>query len=129
MSRIAGIFLQTLRAGLRMRGFWVWVALLVATAIALPRGLRGDGTVEGGYDVIVRYTLGLTAFVLALAASATGAASMASDRRSGVLALTLVKPVRSAELFVGKWLGVLALNALILALIYAVVLLDRKSVV
>ncbi len=122
MRQVLGIFVQTLRAGLRMRGFWVLVALLVAIGFGLPRGLRGDGTVEGSYDVIVRYTLGLVAFVLVMVGAASGAGTLAADRRTGVLALTLVKPVRGVSLFIGKWLGVLALNALLLALAYAVVL-------
>jgi len=123
MRQVAGIFLQTVRAGLRMRGFWLLVALLVATAIGLPRGLRGDGTVAGSYDVIVRYTLGIGAFALGLGAAAAGAGTRAGGRRSGVLALTLVKPVRGAALFVGKWLGVLALSGALLALAHVLVLL------
>jgi len=121
-----GILLQTLRANLRGRGAWVLPALLVASALLLPRALRGDGTVEAGYNLAVRYTLGLAAFALAIAGASAGASAMATERRSGALALTLVKPVRAVPLFAGKWLGVLAFCALLLALAHALVLLPLR---
>ena len=101
-------------------------ALLVAGALLLPRALRGDGSIEAGYSLAVRYTLGLAAFALAIAGAAAGAASMAADRRSGALSLTLVKPPRPATLFAGKWLGVSAYCALLLALCHALVLLPLR---
>ncbi|MCL1887478.1 MAG: ABC transporter permease subunit [Kiritimatiellaeota bacterium] len=126
LVQTAGIFLQALRANLRGRGAWVLPALLAANALLLPRALRGDGTVEAGYTLAVRYTLGFTAFVLAIKGAASGAAAMASDRRSGALALTLAKPARAAALFAGKWLGALAACALMLAASHALVLLPLR---
>ena len=122
----AGIFLQTLRANLRGRGAWVLPLLLVASALLLPRALRGDGSMEAGFNLAVRYTLGLAAFALAIAGAASGAAAMAAERRSGSLALTLVKPVRAVSLFAGKWLGVLAFCAILLAFAHALTLLPLR---
>jgi len=50
-------------------------------------------------------------FVLALSASAIASPSISSEIESGVLMTIVTRPVRRAEVLVGKWLGLAALLA------------------
>lgn len=122
LRQIGGIALQTLRAGRRSRGFPVLLALLVATALVLPHSLRGDGSAAGSFELAVRYTLGGVLFVLTLVCAASGSGAVSVDRKKRILSLTLVKPVGAPVLFLGKWLGIVLLNAVLLALAYVLVL-------
>jgi hypothetical protein len=88
--------------------------LLTGCVLGLPRVLQGDGTPEGELSILLEITLSACFGVLALTTLWAGCAALSTERDSQLLDLTRVKPVRGAELWLGKWLGLLALNALLL---------------
>jgi hypothetical protein len=115
MSRILAICALTLRTTVRSRLLLVLLVLLLAAVAGLPLSVRGDGTVEGLVQVTVAYTLGAAGLLAALAAVWAGCAAISAEIAGRQLHLVMTKPVSATELWLGKWLGLLVLNACLLA--------------
>ncbi len=115
MRRILSIAILTFRDSVRARLVTALAAVVAVVAIGLPTLLKGDGTAVGVARMTLLYPLGVAFVFLALAAPWTAAASLASDVKGRTLQLVRVKPVRMWQLWCGKWLGLLFLNALLLA--------------
>ncbi len=116
MMRILAIAALTFRSAVRSRLALLLIALLLASVGGLPLAVRGDGTVEGLVQVIVAYSLGFAGVLSALAAVWTGCAAMSAEIAGRQVHLVVTKPVHAAELWTGKWLGLLALNALMVGI-------------
>lgn len=110
MNRILAIAALTLRSAVRSRLAVLLLALLLASVIGLPLAVRGDGTAEGLVQVIIAYALGFAGVLSALAAVWTGCSAISSEISGRQIHLIVAKPVHPAELWLGKWLGLLALN-------------------
>jgi hypothetical protein len=93
------------------------VALLVLGLGSLPVVIQGDGALFGRVQVLIRYSLGFAAAVLALTtlwAACGGIAREIEDRR---LFLVVAKPVHRHEIWFGKWAAIMALNTVLLLLV------------
>ncbi|MBN1557694.1 MAG: ABC transporter permease, partial [Lentisphaerae bacterium] len=111
---VPAIALLTLRAAVRSRLVAALIVLLLATAAGLPLTLEGDGTAAGRVRILVVYTLGAGGFLLGVATLWAACGAVAQDIEARTLRLTAVKPVRAFEIWLGKWLGLVGLNALLL---------------
>lgn len=120
MRQTAAIALLALRNALRSRVVLVLFLLLLAASVWLPRVLRGDGTPEGLIRIHLAYVLGLSAFLLTLATLWAGCAAIAQEADDKTLQLLLVKPVPRLRIWLGKWLALLLINAVLLAFVGAV---------
>ena len=109
----------TLREALRSRIVISFGLLLAAVVFGLPALLKGDGTPAGLVRMTLGYTLGTAFGLLLLATLWTGCALISGDITTRTLELTRVKPVSTWRLWLGKWLGLLLLDLLFLAGIYA----------
>ena len=109
---IAGI---AIRSAIRSRVVLVLLALLLIAIIALPLTIKGDGTLTGAVQVLLRYTLGAVNIILSIATLWAGCAAIATEVQEHQVQLLVTKPVTRAQLWLGKWLGLLALNAALLA--------------
>lgn len=110
---IAGL---TLREVARRRIVWVLLALSVASVILVGWGTerlvtvaRDEGVEELQVRIGVSQVLILIAFmfsfVLAMSAAFLAAPAIASDVETGTVHAMLARPLRRAELVVGRWLG------------------------
>ncbi|MGI6496865.1 MAG: hypothetical protein ACOX5G_12445 [Kiritimatiellia bacterium] len=115
LRRIGAIARLTLQAAFRSRLVTALAVLLAAATFGLPLLVGGDGTPEGDLRVAVRYAFGTGMGLLVLATLWASCGAVSLETSSKRLALTCVKPVRSLELWFGKWLGILALDLLLLA--------------
>jgi len=115
IPRILAIALLAIRAAVRSRVVLALGALLLLTLLGLPGWVRGDGTPRGAFVLLVGHTLAACFLLLAATTLWAGCAAMAAERAGGTAVLTAVKPVRPIELWVGKWLGIVVLAALLLA--------------
>ncbi|HPT17033.1 MAG TPA: ABC transporter permease subunit, partial [Kiritimatiellia bacterium] len=122
MRQIAAIALLALRNVFRSRVVLVLSALLFAAAFLLPLGIRSDGTPEGLIRLHLAYTLGIASFLLALATLWAGCAAVSQEADDKTLQLLLVKPVPRLRIWLGKWLALLLMDALLLALVGAAAL-------
>ncbi|MDZ4198094.1 MAG: hypothetical protein U1E27_02290, partial [Kiritimatiellia bacterium] len=111
MRSLWAIALCTLRGTIRARGVWILAALLATLVIALPLTLQGDGTPAGQARVLIGFTLGAVSAVLSLAALGSGCAAVALEIQNRQIHQLVTKPVRPLTLWLGKWLGLMLLQA------------------
>lgn len=118
MRRILSIARLTFREALRSKLILTLAAALAVVVFGLPAILKGDGTPAGLARMTLFYTTGAAAGFLAVAALWSSAASISSDVKTRTLQLVRVKPVRMIQLWLGKWAGLLVLNAVLLFLVF-----------
>ena len=119
--KVAAVAWLTVRAAIRSRMVVSLLAALAAVVVGLPLAVKGDGSAAGLIRVLLDYTLGLAAWLLAVATLWAGCGAIANEIESKSIRLMAVKPVRRHELWLGKWAGLLLLDAALLALSGAVV--------
>jgi ABC-type transport system involved in multi-copper enzyme maturation permease subunit len=106
----------TVRELVRRRVIWVLAALSIVSVVLVGWGLerlvtlaREDGVEELQIRIGVSQVLILIAFmfsfVLAMTAAFIGAPAVGGDLESGVALAVLARPIRRAEVLLGRWLG------------------------
>ncbi len=115
MRSVWAIALISLRNAIRSRVVVLLLAILVLGVIGIPLTVKSDGTLAGYVQILVRYTLGFTMGVLMLATVWAGCAAVASEIQRRQIHLLITKPVSAAQLWLGKWLGLVILNTVVLA--------------
>lgn len=106
----------TVRELVRRRVIWVLAALSIVSVTLVGWGLerlvtlaREDGIDELQIRIGVSQVLILIAFmfsfVLAMTAAFIGAPAVGGDLESGVALAVLARPIRRAEVLLGRWLG------------------------
>ena len=123
IHRLQAIALLAIRAALRSRVVLMLGALLLLTVVGLPVWIRGDGTPQGTFTLLVGHTLTACFVILAATALWAGCAAMAIERHGGVATLTAAKPVHPLQLWLGKWLGLTLLATIMLTLTLLTLLL------
>lgn len=129
MPRILAIAAIAIRGAIRSRMVLSLLALLAIAIIGLPLTVKGDGTAEGQLRITITYSLGAAFALLALSSLWAGALSIAQEIEDKQIQLLSTKPVRRAEIWAGKWLGLMAINAALLlaAALATALLLPRKQ--
>lgn len=115
MRRIAAIAGLTMRGAVRSRIVGILALTLAGMVIGLPLTVSGDGTLEGHLQVLLGFSLGAVGGLLGLAAVGSGCGAMAMDIQDRKIQLLATKPVRPLEIWLGKALGLLLLQGLLLA--------------
>jgi len=106
---------QAVRAAVRSRLLITLVLLLLLTLFGLPASIKGDGTLAGKLRILLEYNLGLTAILLAAATLWTACGAISQEVQYKQIALLAVKPVHRWQIWLGKWLGLVAINIVLLA--------------
>jgi hypothetical protein len=115
MRSVWAIALISLRNAVRSRVVVLLLTVLVLGVIGIPLTVKSDGTLAGYVQILVRYTLGFTMGVLMLATVWAGCAAVASEIQRRQIHLLVTKPVSAAQIWLGKWLGLVILNTVVLA--------------
>jgi hypothetical protein len=116
VKRILAIAGLTWKSAFRYRLFWILAALLAGAVVGLPLLLKDDGTAKGLVQILLTYTLSAVATLLAMATLWLACGTLAKDVEECQLQMVTVKPIGRWQVWLGKWLGILALNAMLLAL-------------
>jgi hypothetical protein len=116
MRTTGAIFLLTLRSQVRSRFLASILILALGIVILLPFVIRDDGTVTGRIQVLLRYTLVAVTFLLSIGTLGSAPGLVAGELETRRLQQVLVKPVRFAQIWAGKWLALVAINAVMLGL-------------
>lgn len=116
MRQILAIAVLTTRAVTRSRIFLSLALAVLAVVTLLPMTIESDGTVEGQVQVSLQYSLKAVLFLLAAATVWTACLVSSQDITGRQLHLVLTKPVHRTQVWLGKWLGMLAVNLALLAL-------------
>lgn len=117
--RIAAIAILAFRETVRSR-LVASTALAVAGAIAVVRRATG-GTDGAAFHNFTFYSLAAVEAILCVAALVAAAAAISGETRAKTLQLARVKPVSMFQLLMGRWIGLCASLALILAVAMAAV--------
>jgi len=116
VKRILAIAGLTWKSAFRYRLFWILAALLAGAVVGLPLLLKDDGTAKGLTQILLTYTLSSVAALLGMATLWLSCGTLAKDVEECQLQMVTVKPISRWQVWLGKWLGILGLNAMLLAL-------------
>ena len=86
-------------------------AATVGLTLGLPFALRGDGSAVGQMRMVITYPLASLFAVLLLGTLWISAGLVSLEITDRRLQSVAVKPVRPFEIWAGKWLGLLGINA------------------
>jgi hypothetical protein len=115
MQRLLAITWLTWKAALRFRLFWVIAVLLIGCVILLPIVIKDDGTARGFTQILLTYTLSIVTALLGLCTLWLSCGTLARDIEENQMQVVAVKPVARWQIWLGKWLGLVTLNAVLLA--------------
>src|SRR5580692_6484974 len=115
MRRILAIVWLTWKAALRFRLFWVLAALLACTVVFLPLILKDDGTAHGFIQILLAYNLTIITALLGFATLWLACGTLARDMEECQIQMVAVKPIARWQIWLGKWLGIVLLDAALLA--------------
>jgi hypothetical protein len=121
MNKILAIAGIAIRNAVRSRIVIILLGILLLVIIGLPLTIKGDGTPAGQVRILLGYTLGLVSFILSLATLWAGCAAVSLEIQERQIHLVVTKPVYRIQIWLGKWLGLLILNAALVAFSGAVV--------
>src|SRR2546426_4821528 len=115
MQRLIAIATLTWKAAFRFRLFWVLTVLLLGSVIVLPLLLKDDGTARGFTQILLTYTLSVITTLLGFTTLWLACGTLAGDVEECQMQMVAVKPIARWQIWLGKWIGIMTLNALLLA--------------
>ncbi len=125
---IAGL---TWKAAFRFRLFWVLSALLLGSVVVLPLLLKDDQTARGFTQLMLTYNLSIITALLGFSTLWLACGSLARDIEDCQIQMVAVKPIARWQIWLGKWLAIVALNAALLALaggsVYTLLLMRSRN--
>ena len=116
MQRLFAIVWLTWKAAFRFRLFLVVAFLLLASVVGLPLLIKDDGTARGFTQILLTYTLSSITALLGLSTLWLSCGTLARDIEECQVQMVAVKPIGRWQIWLGKWLGLVSLNAALLAL-------------
>ncbi|MDX1953859.1 MAG: ABC transporter permease [Verrucomicrobiota bacterium] len=114
MQRLFAIAFLTLRAAVRFRLVLMLSGVLLAAVIILPLIIKDDGTARGFTQILLTYTLSVITAVLGFSTLWLACGTLAREMEEAQMQMIAVKPIPRWQVWVGKWLGILMLNAILL---------------
>src|SRR5882757_7451106 len=115
-QKIFAITWLTWKAAFRFRLFLVIAVLLLVAVIGLPLLIEDDGTARGFTQILLTYTLTTITALLGLSTLWLACGTLARDIEECQMQVVAVKPIARWQIWLGKWLGIISLNAALLAL-------------
>jgi hypothetical protein len=116
MQQLLAIAGLTWKAAFRFRLFLVLAVLLLASVIGLPLLIQDDGTARGFTQILLTYTLSAITGLLGLSTLWLACGTLARDIEECQMQVLCTKPVARWQIWLGKWLGIMSLNVVLLAL-------------
>src|SRR5437016_42092 len=116
MQRTLAIAWLTWKAAFRFRLFLVIAVLLLACVVGLPILIKDDGTARGFTQILLTYTLSTISALLGLSTLWLACGTLARDIEECQMQVVAVKPIARWQIWLGKWLGLMSLNAALIAL-------------
>lgn len=105
----------TVRAAIRSRLFAASFVFLVLCMAGLPFLVSGDGTQAGLARVILYYNISIASLLTGVLAVVQSCGSVSQDVSEKLIQLVRAKPVSSMHIWAGKWLGIILMNAVLVA--------------
>ena len=106
----------TWKAALRFRLFLAIAVLLLVAVIGLPILIKDDGTAQGFTQILLTYTLSAITALLGISTLWLSCGTLARDIEECQMQVVATKPIARWQIWLGKWLGIISLNAVLLVL-------------
>lgn len=116
MHSIWAVARNTLAQAIRMKIAVVVILLLLVLLPLMSVVMSGDGTLLGKLQTFSSYGLALISLLLCILTIAISSYSLSNDIKRQYIFLVITKPIRRWEFVLGKLLGLIILNAVLLAL-------------
>jgi len=116
MQRVLAIAWLTWKAALRFRLFLVIAVLLILAVVGLPLVIQDDGTAQGFTQIILTYTLSAITALLGISTLWLACGTLARDIEECQIQVVATKPIARWQIWLGKWLGIVTLDAALLAI-------------
>ncbi|MCS7337631.1 MAG: hypothetical protein NZ739_05255, partial [Verrucomicrobiae bacterium] len=114
MQPLLAIARLTWKAAFRFKLFVVLTVLMLVVVVCLPIIIKDDGTARGFTQILLTYTLSSITALLGLCTLWIACGTLARDIEECQIQLVAVKPVARWQIWLGKWLGTVSLNAALL---------------
>jgi len=121
MHSIRAVAINTIKQALRMKVAVVFTVLLLVMLPALGITATGDETLKGRLQTFVSYALSLTSFLLCVLTIIISVYTVTSDIEQRQIFTVITKPIRRYQLILGKLLGVIVLDVILLCLFSAII--------
>lgn len=121
MHSIWAVATNTIKQALRMKVALVSAILLIVILPLLGFSATGDETLKGRLQTFVSYSLSLMSFLLCLLTIIVSVYTVTSDIEQRQIYTVITKPIRRYQFLLGKLLGVVVLDAMLLGLFSAVI--------
>ena len=121
MRSIWAVATNTIKQALRMKVAAVFIILLIVLLPAMGFSTTGDETLKGRLQTFVSYGLSLTSILLSLLTIIVSIYSVASDIEQRQIYTVITKPIRRFQFLLGKLLGVILLDMVLLGLFSAII--------
>jgi hypothetical protein len=116
MLGIWSIAKHTFAQCMRMKLAAAFAVLLTAALLALPAQMTGDGTLAGQIRAFLSYGTGISLGLLSIMTIFVGASLVSNDIRTRQIFTVAVKPLARWQYVLGRWLGLVLFDAVLLAL-------------
>jgi hypothetical protein len=121
MGSIWAVATNTIRQAVRMKVALVFMVLLFVLLPALGFSATGDETLKGRLQTFVSYGLSLMSFLLCLLTIIISIYSITSDIEHRQIYTVITKPIRRFQFLLGKLLGVIVLDTILVSIFAAVI--------
>jgi len=121
MGSIWAVAINTIKQALRMKVAAVFLILLLILLPVMGFSATGDGTLKGRLQTFVSYGLSLTSILLCLLTIIISIYSVTSDIEQRQIYTVITKPIRRFQFLLGKLLGVVILDVILLGLFSAII--------
>lgn len=112
---ILGVARTMLEEALRMGIALIFIVALLVLLVALPLVLGSEDRVTYMVQRFLTYSTGIVGVLLGLMTVLLAARSVSLEIASRQVQMTLTKPLSRYQYLLGKWLGIVLLNAVLLA--------------
>jgi len=131
IQRIGAVSRLTTKAAFRFK-LIPWLLLTIGLAITtIPYLIRHDGTAEMFARVQLSYSLIVAGILLAASTLWLSCGILAQDIEKHYISLITSKPIARWEIWLGRWIGIFALNSALITLVgigvFGILLLHSKK--
>jgi ABC-type transport system involved in multi-copper enzyme maturation permease subunit len=121
MHSIWAVATNTIKQALRMKVALVFMILLLVIVPVLGFSATGDETLKGRLQTFLSYSVSLMSFLLCLLTIIISVYTVTSDIEQRQIYTVITKPIRRYQFLLGKLLGVVLLDVMLLALFSAII--------
>jgi hypothetical protein len=111
---LGAVILLTIKSAVRYRLIPIVGALLLVVVVGLPMVIKDDGSARGMTQILITYTLTAVTALLGFISLWLACGTLARDIEDCQMQMVTAKPMPRWQIWVGKWIGIMVLNAVLL---------------